>query len=324
MDKEFHFYITYIVAQKAGFGPEDSYRIAYSSQYTDDNTRKYTINPGQSSEFENFISQTVDITQPQEALIRIYPAFHFMPGAGSDLFADSARRRDGKLHLLNTIPNGENSRTVLQAALDTGNLFRIGIAAHLYADTFSHQNFLGYKDGFNSLIPLSPFNIGHAEALHKPDYMAAVWHDTRLVLSRERVDNKWRFLQAVACLFNLLKQGSSPTQGEVDALVNSVSNAIGQRDDGNDLWDERTERYKVLIQDFKDYDKYAWFDETVAEKSPDPLPTPDYPQPAPTFIWKRGYKNSNWYQFQLAVKDHQKYVMDQILKPIFAKMEVII
>ena len=37
MDKEFHFYITYIVAQKAGFGPEDSYRIAYSSQYTDDN-----------------------------------------------------------------------------------------------------------------------------------------------------------------------------------------------------------------------------------------------------------------------------------------------
>ena len=30
MDKEFHFYITYIVAQKAGFGPEDSYRIELS------------------------------------------------------------------------------------------------------------------------------------------------------------------------------------------------------------------------------------------------------------------------------------------------------
>jgi len=324
MDKEFHFFITYIVAQKAGFGPEDSYRIAYSSQYTDDNTRKYTINGEQTSEFETFISQTVDITQPQEALIRIYPAFHFMPGAGSDLFADSASRRDGKMHLLNTIPNGENSRTVLQTALDTGDPFRIGIAAHLYADTFSHQNFLGYKDGFNSLIPLSPFNIGHAEAFHKPDYVAAVWHDTRLVLSKERVDNKWRFLQAVACLFRLLKKGSSPTQDEVDTLLNSVSNAIGRRDDGNELSDERIERYKALIQDFEDYDKYAWLDQAVAEKAPDPLPTPDYPQPAPTFIWIRGYESSNWYQFQLAVKNHQGYVMDQIIKPLFARMEVII
>jgi hypothetical protein len=324
MDKEFHFYVTYIIAQRAGFGPEDSYRIAYSSQYTDDNTRKYTINSGQTGELETFISQTVDITQPQEALIRIYPVFHFMPGAEADLFADSARRRDGKLHLLNTIPNGQNSRMVLQTALDIGNSFRIGIAAHLYADTFSHQNFLGYKDGFNSLIPLSPFNIGHAEALHKPDYMAAVWHDTRLVLSRERIDNKWRFLQAVACLFNLLKKGSSPTQGEVDTLVNSVSKAIGQRDDGNELSDERIERFKTLIQDFVDYDKYEWLDQAVAEKAPDPLPTPDYPQPSPTFIWKRGYKNSNWYQFHLAVKDHQSYVMDQIIKPIFNSMEVII
>ena len=324
MDKEFHFYVTYIIAQRAGFGPEDSYRIAYSSQYTDDNTRKYTINSGQTGEFETFISQTVDITQPQEALMRIYPVFHFIPGAEADLFTDSSRRRDGKLHLLNTIPNGENSLMVLQTALDIGNPFRIGIAAHLYADTFSHQNFLGYKDGFNSLIPLSPFNIGHAEALHKPDYMAAIWHDTRLVLSKERIDNTWRFLQAVAWLFRLLKKGSSPTQGEVDTLVNDVSNAIGPRDDENKQSQKRIQGYKTLISDFEDYDKYAWFDEAVAEKTPDPLPTPDYPQPAPTFIWKRGYKNSNWYQFQFAVKDHQSYVMNQIIKPLFARMEVII
>jgi len=32
MDCEFHYYITYIVAQRAGFNPEDSYIIAYSSQ----------------------------------------------------------------------------------------------------------------------------------------------------------------------------------------------------------------------------------------------------------------------------------------------------
>jgi hypothetical protein len=38
MDIEFHYHMTYIIARRAGFSPNDSYVIAYSSQYTDDNT----------------------------------------------------------------------------------------------------------------------------------------------------------------------------------------------------------------------------------------------------------------------------------------------
>ncbi|OPX93787.1 MAG: hypothetical protein A4E58_02851 [Syntrophorhabdus sp. PtaB.Bin006] len=324
MDQEFHFYIMYIVAQRAGYGPDESYTIAYSSQYTDDNTRKYDISAGTANHFENYISQTIDIMEPQVVLMRIYPVFHFMPGAESDLFVDSARRLDGKLHILNTIPNGSNSRKMMKDALLSGNPYRIGVAAHLHSDSFSHQNFLGFTDCFNSLLPGSLSNICHAEAFHKPDYVANVWHDKRLVSAFARVDNKRRVLQAAGNLYVFLKKGAPPSQKEIDTLVNDLGNAIGPRDDGNDLANKRVKRYKALIHDFKEYDKYAWFEKAVAEESSKPLPTPDYPPYPPRFTWQPGYQNSDWYKFQLAIMDHQKLTVDTILKPIFSGMDAMI
>jgi hypothetical protein len=322
MDKEFHFYITYIIAQRAGFSDGDSYKIAYSSQYTDDNKTKFFISGSDPDPFEAYISQTIDITQPQTTLMRIYPAFHFMPGAEQDLFASSAYRHDGKLHLLNTIPNNSNSIKVLRDAMGTGNLYRIGIAVHMYADTFAHQNHLGYNDSFNSLIGLSPLNIGHAEAGHKPDWPAAIWDDHRLVSSLTRVDNKRRFLQAVQYTYSFLKQGATPDQNELNQIVADIDKAIGKRDDNNQLTKIRVKEYKKLINNIKDYDEDEWINKAVEEKQPD-APLPDSPY-VPTYVWKHGYKTSDWYQFQMAVKEHQKFVVDEILKPIFAKMEAII
>jgi hypothetical protein len=37
MEKDFHYYVTYALANKAGFSNDDSYIIAYASQYVDDN-----------------------------------------------------------------------------------------------------------------------------------------------------------------------------------------------------------------------------------------------------------------------------------------------
>jgi len=37
MDIEFHYYILYLIAARAGYGPADSYKIAYSSQFVDNN-----------------------------------------------------------------------------------------------------------------------------------------------------------------------------------------------------------------------------------------------------------------------------------------------
>ncbi|MDA8104143.1 MAG: hypothetical protein M0Z71_02065 [Nitrospiraceae bacterium] len=37
MDIEFHYYMTHLIALRAGFKPDDAFKIAYASQYTDDN-----------------------------------------------------------------------------------------------------------------------------------------------------------------------------------------------------------------------------------------------------------------------------------------------
>ena len=51
MDIEFHYYITYVIALRAGFNAEDSYVLAYSSQHTDDNTAIFKISQGTSDEY---------------------------------------------------------------------------------------------------------------------------------------------------------------------------------------------------------------------------------------------------------------------------------
>ena len=74
MNSEFHYYITGILAHKAGFNEEEASIIAYSSQYVDHNTIVFTVD-----DYKNYVSQTMNILKPMKTLMRIYPIFHFTP-----------------------------------------------------------------------------------------------------------------------------------------------------------------------------------------------------------------------------------------------------
>ena len=164
MDIEFHYYMTYLIAAKAGLEPGDALTLAYSSQYVDDNDMIFEIDNGKASYFQNYISQTMNILKPKQSLMRVYPIFHFIPG---DPQAKTAFRKDGCMHWLNTTPDSGNANAMLDLALETGNIHRIGIAAHGFVDTWAHQNFIGYYADFNGLAePLASVlpNIGHADA----------------------------------------------------------------------------------------------------------------------------------------------------------------
>ncbi|MCG2728608.1 MAG: hypothetical protein L6244_08180, partial [Candidatus Methanoperedenaceae archaeon] len=84
MDIEFHYYMTYVTALRAGFKLDDAYIIAYASQYTDDNDTSYEI-INDDFPYQNFISQTIDITKPKGELLRIHPYFHFFPGTKKEI-----------------------------------------------------------------------------------------------------------------------------------------------------------------------------------------------------------------------------------------------
>lgn len=327
MDIEFHYYITYFIALKAGFKPEDAYIIAYSSQYVDDNTVIYKVSQGTADAYNNYISQTMDITKPEKELMRIYPIFHFMPGDKMEIDFESAFRRDGKLHVLNTIPANSNARALLKIAFESKDLYRIGIATHTYADTFAHQNFIGYYESFNSMKGLLEKiipDIGHADAKHTPDWPALVWEDRRLIRKNSTIDNKERFLIAVGQLFEEYRRYLDPgcpedrLSQDKASVISDIEKAIGDYDKDNEENPNRIARYKALIgEDFKEYSKVAWFSEAVDKKGFNLKPIF-----RASYEWKANYQESNWFRFQQAVKEHQKFTKENILKPITENLEL--
>ena len=276
MNIEFHYHITYLIATRAGFPPEEADIIATASQYTDDNSIIFEIDKERSTAYGNYISQTMNILKPKAKLFRIYPIFHFIPG---DPMAKTAWRKDGQMHWLNTTPNSHNARRILDTALKSDNLYRIGIALHGYADTWAHQNFTGYYNDFNAMTgPLNPgiFSIGHAEAFHNPDWAALVWKDKRLINSR--IDNKVRFLEAARHMLNRLARHTDSKLPEQELqkwealLTTDLAHCIGTRDPSNDFAEQRTARYEALAQTepygrtaMKAYDPDEWMDQAVNE-----------------------------------------------------------
>jgi len=316
MDIEFHHHWTLLTAARAGFKPDEARTIAYASQYTDSNTKLHTIDEGKPSQYSNYISQTIDITHPKKELYRIYLLFHFMPG---NPLAESARRKDGSLNWLNTTPDSENARWAMTRALELGDLFRIGIAAHVYADSWAHQNFTGYYSSFNAmkgtLAVINPFHIGHAEAGKHPDLMTLRWTDERLARANEQVDNTQRFLEAARCLFSLFARHRNPSMSqsvleeEAAGLVKDLSECIAGTDTSDDGKKKRLLRYLALAgtpayggQPFPLFHEDEWFRKAITDHD----------------RWRdpNAYQQTEWYRFQEAVKGHQKEVGEYLLKKL--------
>jgi len=233
MDIEFHYYMTYLIAARAGFKPADAAIIATAAQEIDDNHIPIKVSEGTSTAYENTVSQTMDILRPQHDE-RIYPIFHFIPGNPD---APSAKRQDGKRSPWMTTPNSPLANAMLDTALKSRSLYRIGASAHAYADTWAHQNFIGKDDGLNELlaggglweeVKDDALKIGHALAGHQPDIPDLIWTDGRLANSR--VINADRFLDAARHLFVKfcsVTRKQAPQGAEIESLVADLRADIG-------------------------------------------------------------------------------------------------
>jgi hypothetical protein len=214
MDIEFHYYINYIVATKAGFFPDIAHKIAYSAQYIDDNSDEYTIlEKGSLTQYNNIVTQSLNPTLNFKEILSIFPVFHFIPG--DDILRSSSLRRDGLFRHMSTTPDCKLARNCLKTAIKNKDPYWIGIASHAYADTWAHQNFTGLKDQYNAVEKHNCNNsrllkldscIGHTDVLHLPDSPSSVWYDYRL--KEMKVNNCERFLDAAKNLFKMyLKYG---------------------------------------------------------------------------------------------------------------------
>ncbi len=316
MDIEFHYYMTHLIALRAGFKKEDARTIAYASQYTDDNDQPYRID-GADTPYVNFISQTSDITKPQEVRLSIYPVFHFCPGSADEVRMLSPEREDHRTNALTTIPDNGNARQILAEAVQSGNLYRIGIGTHMYADTFCHRDFTGSKDDFN-WVRLAGFiggiwsvigpAIGHALAMYAPDVPSLIWEDTRLTAKDRIKKNKEQILKAAGNIFDFYCEYTKPGKNILSArrkLLGDLAAAIGEEGAEDSTKDARLANYKaVLDADFTEYEEDQWFDSAVERQIVGQ--TIGTPETRYTYLWKRDYRDSDWFAFQEAVKKHHE------------------
>lgn len=148
---------TYVAARLAGFGHGDAQTVAYAAQYVDDATNDGII------EFSNsafMYARTACAHRMIDAdnLLEIknhlaWLPFHFLPG--NDLLPAGEVPNGGEQRQLVCRPDSPVARDMLRLALTERDspraLQRLGIAMHVYADTFAHQGFVGMMSPANRI-----------------------------------------------------------------------------------------------------------------------------------------------------------------------------
>ena len=146
MQKDFHYYATYCAAYIAGYSHAESLAISYSAQFVDCCSRslltklhgpKAAATTQLQLEMMDSKLDSVDL----QNITRIWASFHFLPG---DLYAEKTRvsRLYKNKYRLICKPNGALVKDTVNLAKGK-NLPSVGIAMHVLADTWAHQNFAG-------------------------------------------------------------------------------------------------------------------------------------------------------------------------------------
>ena len=296
MEKDFHYYLIYSLA--AMTQQQDAEIIAFASQFVDDNNERQFFIDGRECPFPSKIASDGGYYYPimtQSMSPRsldmyihkyVFVPFHFLPG-------DDTVVIKGKRNKMNTTPNSQNAQALLNGAIKSNNLYRLGITLHTYADTWSHQNFTGLWEEWNSVYPWYRIdksyvpNIGHAEAGHSPDVISETWTDYRL---DKKIVNVDRAYDAVRAIYKNLKRksGKGPNWGDIRLKYKKLLNIQGYDD-----------RVKAIVNftkaetgvDIPKYERNKWIGQALDTEGTEVKMKPNFEQ-------------SDWYHFHQAAKDH--------------------
>ena len=304
MEKDFHYDLVYSITKMTGYDKADI--IAYASQFVDDNNEGMFSIDAQKAVFpqkirENgghyfpIMTQSLSPKSLDPYVQKyVYVPFHFLPG-------DNNVEIDNKKNRLSTTPNSQNAKALLRSALKSNNPYRTGIALHTFADTWSHQNFSGLHEDWNSVYPwynvfksVAP-NIGHAEAGHSPDVISDTWTDHRL---GEKINNQNRAFEATGEIYKTLRNnsGNGPKWSDVKKSYRRIIKASG--------YDERRTRINDFLIDnnmgpMPKYLEHEWIDAALDKKGTEIVMNPDF-------------VNTHWHRFNQAAKIQFAYVLDLI------------
>jgi hypothetical protein len=326
MQDDFHYYIIYAIARKAGHSARKAGVLAHSSQFVDDNNehqfirldpalfrrrstpvRRYhgketiTAFPsvvyvgrrGEDKEaFHPIMTQSLSFNSLDPLVHRyVYMPFHYLPG-------DRPIRLKRKLNPYSCVADSRLARDLLNEAIRSGDPYRLGIALHTYADTWSHQNFTGFRERWNSLESwrrprayITP-DIGHADVGRSPDEISKTWRDDRL--EKAEVDNRQRAMQAIEAIFRRLARGR-PSASTWTSVRDLFDHFVGAAN--------RSRRIATVRSHFRgelpEYDAAKWHGNLIKKRSDG------------FYIEKsmREFTREPWYRFQRAARQNLNLVL---------------
>lgn len=156
MQIDFHHATTYVIARAAGFEHDQADIIACASQYVDDATSSGTVCFDNQAVYNriNSAHKMLDPRNTQElANHQVWMVFHFLPGNGGKQANENMD--GGFINKIVCRPNSpvaqEMVRNVILEKDRLYGLHRLGVAMHVYADTWAHQGFAGVLHEINEV-----------------------------------------------------------------------------------------------------------------------------------------------------------------------------
>lgn len=156
MKIDMHYYGTYVLARAAGLNIKAAETIAYASEFVDESASgdhdvikdgahivsEATAHHSSQAIFD-FFKKQLDHTDEEQR--RIWVPFHFLPAGQGDSFTEK----------LICQPNSAIAQKMfahhLTKAKEDYALELMGIAAHVFADTFAHYDFSGVSSRWNAI-----------------------------------------------------------------------------------------------------------------------------------------------------------------------------
>lgn len=358
MQIDFHNGVTYIVARLAGFDHTEADVIAYSAQYVDDATNSGLIRFDDGSIF-NHISSAHKLLDYRNfralANYQVWIPFHFLPG-NEELPAD--QNLEGSfVNKLICRPNSHIAQDMLRECIQIRQtqhgIYRLGIAMHVYADTWAHQGFAGVNHPVNVASKLldsrgnpdlkltkkvkayfrnkvvgsftghvlsGVFPLGHGAVLGHPDKPFLRWGYTNGLKEKISRDNPQEYLEAAEHMCQWMQRYRL---GNADAQVPglppddkaTIADYLQSITDNDD--EVRYRQWLTLISEGQF--SFGSAEVTYIHKGKgswkhDAIGTEAYLDTgAEVFHSHSNFSQSHWKLFHEALIDHRSYIVDTLL-----------
>jgi hypothetical protein len=161
MKVDAHYYAVLAFARACGFNKRSAGQVAFASQFVDDAKINHIVlkeKPAHGISYKDIDgkpsffnmatchSYTIMKTFNYSAMVGNTVAFHFVPGCEGMNFPKKLRCKEDSPVI----------RRILEDAAESGDLIKLGISLHAYADTFSHQGFSGLISKVNDIQKCKP------------------------------------------------------------------------------------------------------------------------------------------------------------------------